>query len=95
MTFLTEPHWEHNSHGEGHAELFSIWMKLVPLDTDGSPMKLEREMMYFAILEYCALVAVYGAMDGEVEYWAWGMRMAVVVVHIWPWPFGEGWVKTS
>ncbi|KAI4166611.1 MAG: hypothetical protein LQ343_007906 [Gyalolechia ehrenbergii] len=88
-TLIHDPHWEHDSYGETHAAEFTIWMKLVPSDMSASALKLEREMAYFAMHEYCRLVAVFGAMQGKFEYWAWGQKMAVTMVYVRQWPKGE------
>ncbi|KAL8941823.1 MAG: hypothetical protein Q9216_002023 [Gyalolechia sp. 2 TL-2023] len=88
-SILGEPHWEKDAYGETHAVELTIWMKLVPDDMSHSPLKLEREMAFFAMEEYCDLVGVYGAMQGEFEYWAWGHRMAVTNIYIWQWPQSE------
>ncbi|KAL9010675.1 MAG: hypothetical protein Q9173_004416 [Seirophora scorigena] len=84
-TPIDEPHWEKESYGEVHAREFTIWMQLVPKDTSG-PVKLDRELAYFAMNEYCNLVAVYGAMRGEFEFWGFDTVLAVTVIYIMQWP---------
>ncbi|KAI4193564.1 MAG: hypothetical protein LQ348_002836 [Seirophora lacunosa] len=82
---IDEPHWEKESYGEVHAREFTIWMQLVPKDTSGR-VKLDRELAYFAMNEYCNLVAVYGAMRGEFEYRGFETVLAVTVIHVIQWP---------
>ncbi|KAI4107156.1 MAG: hypothetical protein LQ345_007157 [Seirophora villosa] len=82
---IEEPHWEKESYGEVHAREFTIWMQLVPKDTTGL-VKLDRELAYFAMNEYCNLVAVYGAMRGEFEFWGFETVLAVTVIHVIQWP---------
>ncbi|KAL8960476.1 MAG: hypothetical protein Q9193_002825 [Seirophora villosa] len=82
---INEPHWEKESYGEVHAREFTIWMQLVPKDTSGR-VKLDRELAYFAMNEYCNLVAVYGAMRGEFEFWGFETVLAVTVIHVIQWP---------
>ncbi|KAG7004374.1 hypothetical protein G7Y79_00026g059580 [Physcia stellaris] len=87
-SFLTDAHWEHQSYGDSHhAEDFSIWMQLVPSTVaDRQARVLDRELAYFALQEFQDLVAVFGAMEGEFEIWAYEFRRARVTMHTWQWP---------
>ena len=49
---------------------------------------LDREMAFFAVEEFRGLVAVFGAMEGEFEIWAYEYPRARVVMHTWQWPTG-------
>ena len=87
-SFLTDAHWEHQSYGDSHhAEDFSIWMQLVPSTVaDRQARVLDRELAYFALQEFQDLVAVFGAMEGEFEIWAYEFQRARVTMHTWQWP---------
>ncbi|KAL8989656.1 MAG: hypothetical protein Q9177_001498 [Variospora cf. flavescens] len=85
---ITDPHWETESYGENFATQFTVAMQLVPWHADlpGPSIKLDRELMYSAMVEFCRMVEFYGALQGEWEYWAWGRRLAFVKVYVWQWP---------
>ncbi|KAL8650560.1 MAG: hypothetical protein Q9210_003752 [Variospora velana] len=85
---ITDRHWETESYGEHFATEFTVAMELVPshVDPPDGPIKLDRQLAYFAMVEFCKMVEFYGAMQGEWEYWAWERRLAVVRVYVWQWP---------
>ena len=64
-------------------------MQLVPSTVgDREARVLDRELAYFAVEEFQGQVAVFGAMEGEFEIWAYEFRRARVRMHTWQWPIG-------
>lgn len=92
-SILHGAHWEHASYGEEaqHAVEYSVWMELRPGEgEDGGRAWIDRETAWFAVQQVCDLVDVHGALDGEMEVWAWGVRRGRVLMHVFEWPKGGG-----
>lgn len=88
---LMEPHWEHNAYGDEHATDFSIFLNIKPVQPlhphhDFDSGGLDRELAYFAMEDFCNLIAVYGAFEGIFELWHFKSKRATCTMHIFPWP---------
>ncbi|KAI4243981.1 MAG: hypothetical protein L6R40_003192 [Gallowayella cf. fulva] len=87
---IDRPHWEHKSYGQGpHAEELSIWMGLVPppdVRTDLHTHYLDRELAYFALQELKIMLEIFGALQGQLELHAFGLKRAEIVMHVFNWP---------
>lgn len=80
-SMVNQRHWEHMSLGHDHAEEYSVFMDLAPVDSG-----LDRETTYFALWELCSLVGLFGAMQGEWEIWSYGIKSMTGRMNVFEWP---------
>ena len=85
---ISDAHWESQSYGESHATEYSVFMSLVPTNTDSERRRdsLDREIAYFAIDDFRKMVSVIGAMEGEFELWAYNIKRSTSAFHTFKWP---------
>lgn len=88
---ITESHWEQNSYGDEHATEFSIFLRISPVQPPDPhhhivSAGLDREFAYFAMEDFCSMIAEFGALDGLFELWYFGSRRAVCTMHTFQWP---------
>lgn len=85
---IEKRHWEHESYGLHFATKYSIFMELAPTDPDGDRYSdiLNRELAYSAMVELRTLLNQYGAMQGELEFYAVNSKRAIIAIYIFEWP---------
>ena len=82
---IFEPHFEHGSYGDAFAIEYSVWIKLAPMDPYGQGF-LDREMAVIAMEEFKNTAAVFGAMQGEMEYWVLKLLRMKATCYLFAWP---------
>ena len=89
-SYIHEEHWESNSYGGIHAIEYSIFMEMAPIKANENlrANEIDRETAYYAMEEFCNLVAVFGAMQGNFEFWSYGHKRMTGTMHIFEWPSG-------
>ena len=88
-SFIDEHHWEHEAYGDAFAMEYSIFMHFIPLYAtipSGKVSLMEREVAFFALEEFRAMLGTYGAMQGEFEMWAYGQKRSITKVYVQEWP---------